>query len=720
MNFKRWGRVLLPVVMLGMVFWCAQSGISFAAEPDIPEGFGLVAENQNLKFYMHEKNSQILVYDRRNGYLWRSAPDTAGKDLRVSELWKQHLESVFVLNFSDSKKRHIKATNNINENARLDFQRIDDGIRVTYELQKLNMDVTVEYRLGDDYLEVIVPEGGIVEHGDKIAVSIELLPFFGAADDYQDGYLLVPDGSGALTYFKEEHPRYTKVFSEFVFGEDTYDFQPLLERETQHKTEVVMPVFGLKKNNAAYLGIITKGQFNAKITSAPSGYILDYNRGSATFIVRRQYSAPIAGWSWVNTLEDKMVEHDRAVRYYLLCGDKANYVGMAEAYRRYLLEQGVEKLTRVGESVPLQLRIFHGVSRKVMVWHEFVTMTTFDESIEMLDALEEAGVDDMDITCVGWNYLGYDGAYPRRLPAAAPVGGTEGLKDFASFARSKGYRVFVEDNYLEAFDTAGGFSSRRDVVRGPNKLPLSGWGKYLLNPVFAWNKYVSRDMKRMGEYHVNGVELRDLGKIVLSDNNFRNPLSREQWAQEWLRFAEYSRDVMGYAVSNGANVYVLGHVDMVSDIPMERSVFDFVDDTIPFYEIVIHGLVPYTAYPGNLRSDPRREYLMMIEYGAVPAFELTWREPREIKNTKYNRLFSSYYPVWEETVAQEYQEVCKELGYLQAEYITGHAEVAPRVKWVTYGDGSQIYINYNPEPVAVDGVSIDGLDYVLIKGGEAE
>lgn len=44
-------------------------------------------------------------------------------------------------------------------------------------------------------------------------------------------------------------------------------------------------------------------------------------------------------WGYVDYDRDQMFGSDRSVRYYLLDEKKTDYVGMAEAYRQYLMKE---------------------------------------------------------------------------------------------------------------------------------------------------------------------------------------------------------------------------------------------------------------------------------------------------------------------------------------------------------------------------------------------
>ena len=65
----------------------------------------------------------------------------------------------------------------------------------------LSFTIALEYRLADDGIEVSVPASMIEENGGGSLYRIRLLGYFGAAGADEEGYLVVPNGSGSLIYF---------------------------------------------------------------------------------------------------------------------------------------------------------------------------------------------------------------------------------------------------------------------------------------------------------------------------------------------------------------------------------------------------------------------------------------------------------------------------------------------------------------------------------------
>ena len=86
------------------------------------------------------------------------------------------------------------------------YYRIDpDGsIVFLFDFPNEKFRVPVRYALNGERFDASILTDGILEYGTNKIKSIEFLPYFGAGGMNEDGYLFVPDGSGALIYFNNE------------------------------------------------------------------------------------------------------------------------------------------------------------------------------------------------------------------------------------------------------------------------------------------------------------------------------------------------------------------------------------------------------------------------------------------------------------------------------------------------------------------------------------
>jgi hypothetical protein len=95
-----------------------------------------------------------------------------------------------------------------------------DNLIVIAEAENSYMEMSIEYRLDGADLIAEVPPESIKYDGKRMTVTrISLLPYFGAAGLAQEGYIFVPDGSGALVRLNNGKTNYD-AYNKPVYGRD--------------------------------------------------------------------------------------------------------------------------------------------------------------------------------------------------------------------------------------------------------------------------------------------------------------------------------------------------------------------------------------------------------------------------------------------------------------------------------------------------------------------
>ncbi|HBG00014.1 MAG TPA: hypothetical protein DDW87_00365, partial [Firmicutes bacterium] len=207
--------------------------------------------------------------------------------------------------------------------------------------------LAVEYRLDGDNLVVRVPWEGITfpqnilsPNNQRVTyplVTVDVLPYFGAAHSGEDGYIFVPDGCGALIYLnngKVDASPYAGV----IYGSDHGLAAPALNLVRGQQT--YLPVFGIKKGEQALFAIIEQGDAMTQVNADISGRQISYNVVYPQFRTMAQTTAQLQGEmpervhgqasQWVNTsqrlinvYQQELVPSDLIVRYGFLEGEKA-------------------------------------------------------------------------------------------------------------------------------------------------------------------------------------------------------------------------------------------------------------------------------------------------------------------------------------------------------------------------------------------------------------
>jgi hypothetical protein len=144
-------------------------------------------------------------------------------------------------------------------------------------------EVPLTYQLdGENLVVTMDPEEVSYNTNGYYLVKIELLPYFGASMK-DDGYLFVPDGSGALIYFNNGKIN-ENSYTASVYGQDeTMLYTAWNESQVDAENTVRMPVFGIREEDRALFAVIEEGDGYATINAGISGKTSSYNNVYASF-----------------------------------------------------------------------------------------------------------------------------------------------------------------------------------------------------------------------------------------------------------------------------------------------------------------------------------------------------------------------------------------------------------------------------------------------------
>jgi hypothetical protein len=397
---------------------------------------------------------------------------------------------------------------------------------------------------------------------------------------------------------------------------------------------------------------------------------------------------------------------------------------MAAAYRDYLIEtHGLEKIKPHSENLPLDLYLFGGDREPSLFGSTLVETTTFDQAREIVSELHTAGVSDMDVTFMGWTDGGYQQSLPKRFPVESNLGGSDGLSRLIEDVKRIGGRFYLDDNYVEAI-SGNGFQARAYAVRDSNervieqRINREGFSfarlkrEYWVQPERSLH-YLQQDMEKFKELGVDGLSHNMMGEMLFSDGNPKKPSTRKQSAEVYQEMLRLTKEELGSARITYGNAYLLGQADHISYLPLTSSFDLLARETVPFYPIAIHGLITYSGQPGNLRDENRLGFLQSVEFGALPAYLLTYEDTGLLKDSFTRWIYSGQYENWKNTIVEEYQRMNEALGDVQDSFIVNHREVASNVYETTYENGKKIIVNYNDMPHFEDGIRIDPYDFAV-------
>ncbi|MFW6309064.1 MAG: DUF5696 domain-containing protein, partial [bacterium] len=572
--------------------------------------------------------------------------------------------------------------------------------------------------------------------------SLQLLNFFEAANREDEGYMFVPDGSGAIINLNNDKTDAARYKSK-VYGENYAQTPP--EKKLNPSRNVKLPVFGLKKEQSSFFAIIEGGSTLGSIVADISGKDSSYNRVFTEFeILPRGHT--YLGMEGEDQTEfpvyaPQNYQGDYQVRYTFLDKEEADYSGMANLYRDYL--ENKYDLSRIEpeEDIPFYLDLVGSIQevRSILGIPRDVTLplTSFMESKSIIDKLHSENVNNINLRYRGWMEGGLQHSFSDRVKLISEIGTQSELNDLKDYLQDKNVNFFPEVNFMnvhhnEAKDI-NNFNRRNDAVRFLNEDIISKYwynqATYRQDDDYAWYlltpdkipSVIDSFMADYDDYELSNLALTNLGNQLYSDYGSNNYHSREESLsineKAAKRLAEdYDKELM----FNQANEYVLPYTKNILNLSSRDSEFRIVDRSVPFYQMTVHGYANYADRPLNKMGDLNKEKLKALETGQLPYYRWIYREDENIKETDSEYLLAMKYENWLEEAVEFYSEVNPVLSEVQGKFMEEHQKLADNVFLTRYENGPVIIVNYNDQAVEIKGELIEANDYQVLGEEEAD
>lgn len=654
---------------------------------------------------------------------------------------KYKLENgTYVLNDSAKKSKvGMEKLNKIFEKAGYTEEDYAKDMEGHEEDESLSITIPLEYRLTDKGLEATVKAADIEEHGNVYISQIDVLQFFGAASNKAQGYILVPDGSGALINLNSGNQA-------TAYNQAIYDIDPVAQNYVVIEvTECArLPIFGIKADDNAIFARITAGDAIASVNADVAGKLNNYNYAYASFNVREKELLNMFGVqgskSDIPVVEKSLYKIDLSVSYSFLTKDDASYSGMARTYRKQLIDEGILKETNQSESVPLYLDIIGGVEQKKHImgipYEGVCAMTTYDEASEIVDNLYDSDITNLRLNYQGWFNGGIYHDVADKIKLIGSVGSKSDLESLNKKLEDKGGKLFMDvafqkvsheskrfTSVLEASKYYSGYvvelgATDPSTVRQTSNLEwYDEMIYYMISPKFL-NRYVDKFASKITKYDVSGINLTDLGSVLTSDKKRSELINRQQAENivigQYEKLAETKKNLM----ETGGNEYSLKYVSDIIDAPTSYSAYYIIDEQVPFYEMVIHGSISYSGEAFNLMDDDLDDDFVLncIEYGIAPRFTLSYKDPSKMKYTSSADKYSVLYTTWLDKAKEMYGNINEALKDVDGSAMINHEKLDNGLIKVDYENGKTIYINKTSQDITVDGNTVKAKNYLKTGG----
>ena len=708
-------------------------------------GYELMLENNQLNLYFEKDSFSLILEDKATGYMLSSRPEfqgysetrednTANRNLMNSGLW---IESIRTNNISSSaikvESLYTIADASYQTNGSQDLANIDwtkpylletnsyqrnlvqvttsnvnaSSFTTTINVTNYGFEFDINIILQSNGFSVQFDPSTVQETNDQYRLlGLQFFPYFGSArEDVYPGYVVIPDGVGALV---RTNQRFDKTYQSDYFGSDLGYLRTSI-------ADLSLPIYGMihQVDRIGFYHEIVEGAEHATLLANFWGRNTRYHRITNRYNVRRIFRNIInrAG-DGQDVLPEEMVMQPYEGTYQLLKNDQASYVGIAQSYQANLeARQSIRSLEPT--QTPMQVAMIIHEQEPTFFGTSRLTMTSMDDVQTIRDRLMEDGIEEQVLVLKGWS----DDGLAYRQPYYFNLPDRQGLIDVMEDVNADGQHVYLEQDYLVSSELSSRVQFNRDVARNYSKLKMSyrlnrldnqPINEYYLYPSIAEQK-LANDLDAIQDLGATGFAFPSLGNTLYSyydDDRFNR--------------TETLNTVTSMAASLSANAmqrpsaYMFPHLNHYLDMPITNSQLDLFTDLVPLVPYVLKGYIPtFTPYL-NFNALGKERLLQMIDFAVNPSYLLTEKPSSELRYTYSNKYFTTAYEDFQDDIRDVYAYIASALDHILGAKVLNRSIIQTGVSRVEYDNGVTLYINYRSTPVTVDEITISALDYEVV------
>ncbi len=686
------------ILLLGLAVRCSPAHASGAT---LPKSYRSIAENGRFIVGLDTATCFFCVADKQLGQVFYSNPEDWKSDPLAAGSAKTKLRSQLTVSVLRAETGNVETVNSYAgsvSKGTVKLLRHEDGLEIRYTFAEYGLTVPLRVAIGEDSFRVYVSAEGIEESGEDRLLEMELTPMLGAAGTEDTGYIVLPDGGGALMRFNNGKGG-AGVYKAQVYGADK-TFSGTVDNNTAMRA--ALPVLGLNYGDWGLLAVADQGDTHAYLNAAPAGGTNSYNTASFSFSVRSRGEYTIGEENYnsrtINLFQQGISSAgEYGVSWYPLAAEESDYIGMARRYGEMLFG---EKRT---EDVPRLLLNLYGMIYKEkpvlgIPVNQAVALTPYADAQAMLTDFAEKGVH----TAVQYLNFSNHAAQNKRggIKASGTLGGEKAWKSLLEGAKTGDTPVYATTNFL-SFTSDGVLVSRFTLAAVqlssfPVKLNRYAISTHKVDTDIAAD-YVLKAAKvsREADSTLRAYEALGAGA---SFGDAANLLYSDYSQDDGQRDALKAGIVSLYAQADGAlesfpNAYALLYAASVCDVPFASSGFSCADETVPFYAYVLRGHVSFATEAANLSDEPARTLLHAMETGADLAFDLVTQNSDELRFSDRSDLYACGYTDWKDRATEMYQSLYEVRSRTDALEIAARQEEDGLVT-VLYTDGTRLLLNY--------------------------
>ena len=686
-------------------------------------------ENENISLTVDKVTGCLYVKEKSTDKLWTSNPYDSDEDSLATGITRTNLKAQLVIEYikDDSISNTNSFAGSTNKGDTV-FTVQKDSIRVDYTFSNEKIMVPIVYTLTKTGFKASVLFEEIKDTPNCRVYRVDVLPYFGAAGLNDVGYMLIPDGAGALVEFnngKHESFPYEKSF----YGGDQGKTKNIV---TTIDKNLSLPVYGMKVGDSAFVATVEQGAEIASLYSCVSGKQNNYNRIYTRAVYRYYDTVNLSDAIGQNvyakyTALDTVTLPSYTVSYSLLSGNKANYVGMAENVREWFTSNGLKK----SDDGKAHLFVdFYGAIQKERAflgirYTGVQKLTTFSDAQKILGELKENGADKINVGYHNFSSSDYKGKLASKVVPDNKLGGKKDYKSLVTYAEDNNINIYPYADFVTFKENGNGYWSLTDVIMGlelsiikrydhnlNDGLANTGNTPWYLVAGDRYNKAKSQLLSTLKKYDSTGVMLDESVNYIYNDfspKGYQTERTVSAMQEVYSALAEQGQKFL----LSAPNAYAIKYASAITDLPMSSSQYIMFDGDVPFVQLVLKGQLPYSSEALNIEGLSDTTLLNLIETGSHPKFALIHEEGKYLIGTELDYLYGATYSECVDDILDYYNKISDVTKKIGDAAIISHIRNGELVT-VTYENGVNIYLNYGKSAVKIQNdKTVEPLSFII-------
>lgn len=668
------------------------------------EDYVLCASSDKLELYFQPSTTHFLVKNLQDNSQWYSSPQILEEET-ASRLEQMKMQASLLIDYTDIGTNKVSTTNTYTgsvQDGDYTIELLQDGVCFRYHVSEIGATIPFYVRLDGDSLVTDVDTASIESQQEDIRItSIAITPYFISGRGSDEGYLFLPDGSGALVRFGTANVS-ADTYSRPIYGDEptnlTMDYYLRSDEEN-----ICLPVWGMVSNGSALMAIGEEGVECGTLNAAANGQL------SSMANAYISYSLLNSVMYYVGSQETRIYDDPQytlgriTTRYLFLAGEDANYSGMARRYRAYLQE--TYELSDGQQNKGLYLDVYAGVTKTIStlgIPHETVVpLTTTEQLLEITDYLQENGAADITVRYRLWNS---DELYGKRITSAEAASQVVKGSSLEELTARTDIRVFPALMSLQTYRGGGFIDHVLNASQSITGLPFT-WYEYspstLQETSDAFYRNSLEKFPRMFEKLLDSLQSDKIQRLALGDigsqlycdytgEGYRRTESKEQMAALVKKASEGTESLM----LDAANAYACIYADVIYSAPICHSGQDILDESVPFYSLALNGLAECVAPPLNSSNVGDHALLYTVASGSGLCYSLIYEDASMLLDTPLSGLSGASFETFGQEAADRYNQLAEVYALVGDSRMYSHEYVGDGLSVTTYENGVNIYVNF--------------------------